>query len=88
MAPEISAAVTIANVAWKAMKRMCGMVPPGSSPRPTSLRARNDRSPSQALPVPKASEYPMTAHVTPSTPSDTKLIIIVLSAFFERTSPP
>ena len=88
MAPEMSAAVTIANVAWKAMKRMCGMVPPAASPSPTSFSARNDRSPSQALPVPNASEYPMTAHVTPSTPSETKLIIIVLSAFFERTSPP
>jgi hypothetical protein len=41
-----------------------------------------------ALPVPKASEYPMIAHSTPTKPSDTTLIIIVLSAFFERTSPP
>jgi hypothetical protein len=35
-----------------------------------------------------ASEYPITAQTTPTTPSDTKLIIIVFSAFFERTRPP
>jgi hypothetical protein len=30
----------------------------------------------------------MTAHSTPMNPIATKLIIIVFSAFFERTSPP
>ena len=30
----------------------------------------------------------MTAQSTPTNPSEMKLIIIVLSAFFERTSPP
>ena len=30
----------------------------------------------------------MSAQARPTTPSDAKLIIIVLSAFFERTSPP
>ena len=30
----------------------------------------------------------MTAQSTPTNPSEMKLIIIVFSAFFERTSPP
>ena len=30
----------------------------------------------------------MSAQTMPTTPSATKLIIIVLSAFFDRTSPP
>ncbi len=30
----------------------------------------------------------MSAHSTPTNPSEMKLIIMVLSAFLERTSPP
>ena len=62
------------------------MVPCGS--RPTPRRNTRDRSPSQLLPGANASEYPTTAHRTPTNPSEMKLIIIVLSAFFERTRPP
>jgi len=43
---------------------------------------------SQFVPSVNAIEYPMRAHNTPTNPSEMKLIIIVLSAFFERTSPP
>jgi hypothetical protein len=41
-----------------------------------------------ALPPLKASVYPSSAQAMPTNPSETKLIIIVLSAFFARTSPP
>jgi hypothetical protein len=54
MAPEISAAVMIANVPWKHMNRSCGMVP--CSARPTPLRNIFEVSPIQLLPAPKASE--------------------------------
>ena len=37
---------------------------------------------------PNASEYPTKAHTTATTPTEAKLIIIVFSTFFERTSPP
>ena len=45
-------------------------------------------SPIQLLPGANASEYPNAAHSTPTNPSETKLIIIVFRAFFERTRPP
>ena len=50
IAPEISAAVMMANVPWKPMNRTCGIVPLASSPTPFNIA--NDRSPSQ-LPVPE-----------------------------------
>jgi len=84
--PEISAAVMIAKVPWNPRNSACGMVPLASIPTP--LRNAFDRSPSSALPEVKASEYPRSAQATPTNPSEMKLIIIVLSAFFERTSPP
>jgi hypothetical protein len=62
------------------------MVPCGS--RPTPLRPSRDRSPIRLLPGAKESEYPATAHTTPTNPSEMKLIIIVLRAFFDLTSPP
>jgi hypothetical protein len=40
------------------------------------------------FPGANASEYPMTAHRRPTKPSEMKLIIIVLRAFFDRTRPP
>ena len=86
MAPEMSAAVMIANVPWKHMKSRCGIVP--CSERPTPFRKTRDVSPIQLFPGAKASEYPMVAQSTPTNPSEMKLIIIVLSAFLERTSPP
>jgi hypothetical protein len=54
IAPEISAAVMIANVPWKAMKRACGIVPFASSPTP--FMNAFEKSPSQLLPSVKASE--------------------------------
>ena len=54
IAPEISAAVMIAKVPWKAMKSRCGMVPCGS--RPTPRRKNREVSPIQLLPAAKASE--------------------------------
>ena len=54
MAPEISAAVMIANVPWKHMNSRCGIVPCGSSPTP--LRKTRDRSPIQLLPGANDSE--------------------------------
>ena len=39
------------------------------------------------LPWENASEYPMSAQVTVTTPSAPKLIMKVFSVFFERTSP-
>ena len=54
IAPEISAAVMIANVPWKAMNSACGIVPLAS--RPTPFRKAFDMSPSQSLPVVNASE--------------------------------
>jgi hypothetical protein len=86
IAPEMRAAVMIANVPWYDMNSTCGIVPCGSSP--TFLSRARERSPMAALPGPKASEYPINAHTTPTTPSAMKLIIIVFSAFFVRTRPP
>ena len=85
-APEMSAAVMMAKVPWNAMNRRCGMEPLGSTPTPSSSAI--EKSPNQALPSPKAMEYPSSAQSTPAMPSATKLIIIVLSAFLERTRPP
>ena len=70
---------------------MCGIVigtiaPVSSSPTPFSNAS--DRSPIQLLPAVSASEYPTSAQSTPTNPSEMKLIIMVLRAFFERTSPP
>ena len=86
MAPEISAAVMIANVPWNAMNNRCGIVPWASSPTPRSPTKANP--PTIGEPGAKAKEYPASAHSTATGPSDTKLIIIVLSAFFARTIPP
>ena len=65
---------------------MWGIVPSGSSPTP--LRKTFDRSPIHLLPVVNAREYPMNAQRIPEKPKAMKLIIIVLSAFFDRTNPP
>ena len=62
------------------------MVPCASSPTPR--RRNRDVSPIQLLPGANASEYPITAHSTPTNPSEMKLIIIVFRAFFDRTRPP
>ncbi len=85
-APEMSAAVMIANVPWNAMKSMSGMVPLG--PIPTPFRKSIERSPTKAPPSPKAREYPATAHSTPEKPNAMKLIIIVFKTFLDGTSPP
>ena len=66
---------------------MCGMVPCGSEPDAAAgTRATGRRS--SRCPAANASEYAMSAQMMPTNPSAMKLIIIVLSAFFERTSPP
>ena len=91
MAPEISAAVMMQNVAWNAMYNACGIVSGTIAPvsaSPTPLRKAKDRSPSQFEPGLRASVYPMKAQSTPTNPSEMKLIIIVLRAFLDRTSPP
>ena len=62
------------------------MVPSGSSQTP--LRKTFDRSPIHLFPAVNASEYATSAQMTPVKPSAMKLIIIVFSAFFERTRPP
>ena len=54
IAPEMSAAVMMANVPWKHMKSRCGIVP--CSDRPTPLRKTRDVSPIQSLPGANASE--------------------------------
>jgi hypothetical protein len=64
-----------------------GTIAPVGS-RPTFARKASDMSPIQLLPGDNASEYPTSAHSTPTNPSETKLIIMVLRAFLERTSPP
>ena len=53
-APEIRAAVMMANVAWYDMYSRWGMLPLAS--RPTPRRNRYDASPIQSEPVEKASE--------------------------------
>ncbi len=68
------------------MNRRCGIVPCGSSVTPR--RKKYDVPPIQLEPSANAREYPMSAQRTPTKPSDTTLIIIVLSAFFDLTSPP
>ena len=55
MAPEISAAVMIANVAWKAMNRMCGMVPLSLEADVLQQEERQVADPARC-PSPKASE--------------------------------
>jgi hypothetical protein len=40
------------------------------------------------LPGDRASEYPRSAQAMLTNPSEMKLIIMVLRAFLERTSPP
>ena len=54
MAPEMRAAVMIANVPWYDMKSTCGMVPCAS--RPTPFKNTRDRSPTSGPPVENASE--------------------------------
>ncbi len=54
MAPEMSAAVMIANVPWKHMKSKWGIVP--CSLNPTPLRKTRDVSPIQLFPGPNANE--------------------------------
>ena len=76
----------IANVPWKAMKRTCGTVPLGSSPTPASRKF--EKPPDNEDPSPNAIEYPISAQPTPTKPSEDTLIIMVLSEFLERTSPP
>ncbi len=44
--------------------------------------------PIEAFPSAKARLYPASAQTMPTAPSATKLIIMVLSEFFDRTSPP
>ena len=56
---------------------------PDAAQEQPRARRRSSRCPGA-----NASEYPMTAHDTPTNPSEMKLIIIVFSAFFDRTSPP
>jgi hypothetical protein len=85
-APEMRAAVMIAKVPWYAMKRTCGMVPLASVPTPLSPRLA--KLPSNGPPSPSARLYAATAQVIPTTPSATKLIIMVFSEFLLRTRPP
>ena len=86
MAPEIRAAVMTANVPWNAMNSTWGIVPCGSSVTP--LSRPNCSPPIHAVPGANASEYPSSAQVTPANPNAMNDIIIVFSAFLERTSPP
>ena len=86
MAPEISAAVMTAKVPWNAMNSTWGIVPCGSSVTP--LSRLKPSPPTSEVPGANASEYPRRAHATPAKPNEMKLIIIVLSAFLDRTSPP
>jgi hypothetical protein len=68
------------------MNRRCGIAPFGW--RSTSLSNTLWIPPMNCPPGQKASEYPPIAQRMPTTPSAAKLIIMVLSAFFERTRPP
>ena len=86
IAPEISAAVITAKVPWNAMNSTCGIVPCGSSVTPRSRL--KFRLPTRDVPGANASEYPRRAQATPANPNAMKLIIIVLSAFFDLTNPP
>ena len=62
------------------------MVPLASVPTPFSPKLA--RPPSSGPPSLKARLYAAMAQVTPTTPSATKLIIMVLSEFLFRTRPP
>ena len=62
------------------------MVPWTSSP--TFCRNTRERSPRTALPGLNANEYPSRAQVRPTNPKADTLIIKVLSAFLDLTSPP
>ena len=68
------------------MNSRCGIAPSGS--RPTPRRPANASPPANPLPPSNASEYPTSAHATATVPIALTLIIIVLSVFLERTSPP
>ena len=56
MAPEISAAVMIAKVPWKAMNSRWGIAPCPCGSSPTPRRKKFEVSPIQLLPVENASE--------------------------------
>ena len=77
----------MANVPWKAMNSRCGIVPCASRPTPRSPAKANEPTTGAAR---REGQRVADAAPTPPPPgpSATKLIIIVLSAFFDRTMPP
>ena len=89
-APDTSAMVIAANIAWNAANARCGIVPAyvAFGFAPTSVKPAQCTPPMIELPGENASEYPITTHCTLITPSAAMLIMSVLSVLFFRTSPP
>ncbi len=89
IAPEISATVMIANVAWKATNAM--LVSGAVASVVIMLPSPN---PSNGLPmkppmsVPNAIGNPYRTQITPTTPIALKLIIIMFRTVLPRTMPP
>jgi hypothetical protein len=99
VAPVISAGVMMANIIWKAKKRMGGMVrksSPGSSftiaPSEsnfmTSAMKAKSKFPTSPPPSPKARENPTTAQMTPIRPIAKTFCINMPRTFLLRTIPP
>lgn len=91
IAPEISATVMIANIAWNATNTVLGILPNNESAASSPSRPKYSNGlPSRPPPTsaPNAIEYPKSTHRTPTTAIAPRLIIIMLSTLFERTMPP
>src|SRR5688500_6001093 len=91
MAPEISATVMIANIAWNATNTVLGILPASESAPSSPSRPKNSNGlPSRPPPTsaPNAVEYPNSTQRTPTTAIAPRLILILLSTLFERTMPP
>jgi hypothetical protein len=84
--PEISAAVMMQNVPWNAMNNACGMVPFGFEADAFQQRVREITEPGVA--GGEGERVAKQRPRRPTTPSEMKLIIIVLREFFDRASPP
>ena len=88
MAPEISAAVMMAERALVAHESRCGMVPFRLEPDPAQEQTVEQLADQSVAGRRMRASIRSPPTAMPTNPKDTKLIIIVLSAFFDRTSPP
>jgi hypothetical protein len=78
----------IANISWKIIQVVCGMLAAYSTGAiSTSRSMANRKPPTNALPSANARLYPTSAQTTLTTPIRMKHCIRTDSTFFRRTSP-